>query len=62
MSNVLTASTTSPCAAPADVKNIITATKHNVRKKISRLTLKKITIALFCNNDDRQSRRKRNGL
>jgi len=38
MSNVFTANTISPCAAPAEVKNIVTITKQSVRKNISRLT------------------------
>ena len=46
MSRVFTASTTSPCHEPADVKNSITDTRQSVRRKMSRLMLKKCAMAV----------------
>ena len=46
MSRVLTASTTSPCHDPADVKNNMTDTMQSVRRNMSRLTEKNRRIPL----------------
>ena len=40
MRSVFTASTTSPCHEPADVKNSMTDTIQSVRRNMSRLTEK----------------------
>ena len=43
--SVFTASIIVPCAAPAEVKKKLTATRKSVRRKISRFTLKKEAMA-----------------
>ena len=47
-SSVFTANNVAPKLAPAEVKNMLTATRHSVRRKMSRLTVKKRSQSADC--------------